>query len=232
MISTFTVIDFAFIAVLLIFGLIGFGLGITRMVLGIAGWIGAVVLTFYVYISNGFNLFRPFVQHYIKDPFLSDLAIGVVIFAVLLIALGFVKRSVSGYVKNSALSGVDRSLGLLFGVFLAVVLLSSGFLAMHLIGKPQEWPPSLQTARSTGILTAAAKNMSELLPNALFENLGVNPDTVKNHLFNTPTSAETLVGHLSQPQPSRLKLKGDEENSRGYKKDQVTEMDRLFENYE
>jgi len=232
MISSFNMFDLALLAIIVVFGLIGFSFGITRMLLGIAGWVGAVFFTFYAYISNGFEFIHPFVRHYITDPFLSDLVIGVVLFVIFLMMLNFLNRSISTYIKKSILGGIDRSLGLLFGFTLAVGLLSSVFLVINLMSDPKNWPHAMQSARSATILTSSAKNISQLLPHSLLKNLGLNPEKIKNHPLNSSESSEKLVENLSRPQPSSLKQQEKGKKSQVYKKEQVTEMDQLFESHE
>ncbi|MBL0941175.1 MAG: CvpA family protein [Alphaproteobacteria bacterium] len=232
MISSFNTFDVAILAIIVIFGLIGFSLGITRMLLGIAGWVGAAFFTFYAYLSNGFKFIRPFVRRYITDPFLCDLVIGLVLFVVFLMILNFLNRSISTYVKKSILGGIDRSLGLLLGFTLAGGLLSSVFLMANLMSQPKDWPHAVQTARSVSILASLATSISKLLPPSILENLGLNPMKIQNNLSNNSTCSEKLVESLSRPQPSRLKQKEEGKKSQDYKKEQVTEMDRLFENNE
>jgi membrane protein required for colicin V production len=232
MISSFNMFDLGLLAIIVVFGLIGFSFGITRMLLGIAGWVGAVFFTFYAYLSNGFEFIHPFVGHYITDPFLSDLVIGVVLFVIFLMILNFLNRSFSTYIKKSILGGIDRSLGLLFGFTLAVGLSSSVFLVINLMSYPKDWPHAMQSARSVSILASSAKNISQLLPHSLLKNLGLNPEKINNHPLDSNESSEKLVENLSRPQPSSLKQQEKGKKSQVYKKEQVTEMDQLFENHE
>lgn len=232
MISSFNTFDVSLLAIIIVFGLIGFSLGVTRMLLGIAGWIGAVFFTFYAYLSNRFEIVRPFVRRYITDPFLSDLVIGVVLFVVFLMILNLLNRSISTYVKKSILGGIDRSLGLLFGFTLAGGLLSSLFLVINLMSQTKDWPQVMQTARSVSLLASLATSISKILPSEILENLGLNPTKIQSNLLNNSTSSEKLFENLSRPQPSSLKQKEEGKKSQDYKTEQVTEMDRLFENNE
>jgi hypothetical protein len=70
------------------------------------------------------------------------------------------------------------------------------------------------------------------LPHSLLKNLGLNPEKIKNHPLNSNESSEKLVKNLSRPQPSSLKQQEKGKKSQVYKKEQVTEMDQLFENHE
>jgi membrane protein required for colicin V production len=232
MITNFNTFDLALLTIIVIFGLVGFGFGITRMLLGIAGWSGAVFFTFYAYVSNGFDFIRPSIKPYITDPLLMDLVIGVGMFIFFVIILGFLNRSISTYIKKSILGSVDRSLGLLFGFSLAVCLLSFAFLLTNLLSHPKDWPHVMRSSRSVHILAFSVKGISRLLPKGLLENLGLDPEKITTQSLNKTESLENFVKNLSRPLPSSLKQKEDDKKSHDYKKEQVTEMDRLFENNE
>jgi len=155
-----TWVDGVVLAVLLISAGLAYFRGMVREVLGIGAWIGAVVLAILALPATD-----PFVARYVQPDWLATgLAIGAV-FLVVLVILKILIHWIAGKVQRSALGGVDRALGLVFGLargaFIVVLAYIVGTLAMP---ASERWPEEVQQARSLPLAADAARWMVEQLP--------------------------------------------------------------------
>jgi len=193
----FNTIDIVVLVILAISAAVGVARGFTREILGIGGWIGAFFISLY-----GMILVRPFVMKYIHDAFVADVISGITLFIIALIALTIISRRISQRIKSGALGGLDRSLGVVFGVIRGGVLLSLAYLAFSFfMPNHEKWPKPLQTARSTPFIVEAGDWLRGLVPNDAIKNLGLKKDRFKNRAKPSEFPSDNLVHSLSRPEP-------------------------------
>jgi len=226
MIPHFSPVDIIALLLLLISGAIGVARGLTREVLGVLGWIGAATVAFF-----GSATMTPYVSLYIKHPLLAQLVGGATLFTIALVLLTLLNRSLSGYIKGSALGGIDRSLGLLFGLGRAGALIVAALFCVSLLWKPAKWPDSLRSAHATKYAASGILWLHRWLPSSLvkrFEEEAMK-ETLAN--FTQKVTTEALLENLSQPQPSAQKDEKPRPKSppTGYQKEQIEELDKLLE---
>ena len=106
-----TWVDLVVFGFLAISGLLAFVRGLVREVLGIGAWIGAVAAGF-----MALPQMRKMVSTWFSTPEWVDPVSFIVIFLITLIMLMLIARIIGGAVRRSALGGVDRTLGLVFGL--------------------------------------------------------------------------------------------------------------------
>lgn len=139
-----TWVDGVVLAVLLLSAGLAYFRGAVREVLGIGAWVGAVIVA--VWFEPAV---RPLAMRYVQPDWLATgIAIGAV-FLVVLIVLKILIAWVAGHVQRSALGGVDRALGFVFGLvrgaFVVVLAYIVGGLAMP---AAERWPEEVRQARS------------------------------------------------------------------------------------
>ncbi len=210
-------LDLAVIAAVVVAGLLGLWLGVVRVLLGIGSWIGATLLTVY-----GMPLLRPTARGWIESPFLADLAAGAVVFAAGLVILTVLTHLVAERIRGSALGAVDRSLGLVVGLALGIVVASGSYLVVErLLVAPHrgsEQPEWLRASRTVPLLAFSARFMISLLPPEW------RPAGVADAAAAPPPDAGAEAERLMTPVPQNP---GTKDRS-GYSKDERREMDRLF----
>ncbi len=153
------VFDIGVIAVLLVSALLAYARGFVHEVLSVAGWIGAILATFY-----GFPYLKPYARQIISIDLAADLAAGVVIFVVSLAALSVLSRSISRRVKDSALGALDRSLGFLFGLARGVLVVCIAYIGLELIIPRDDQPKWIAEARSMELVLPGADLLTSLIP--------------------------------------------------------------------
>lgn len=152
-------VDLSLIAIIALSMVMGLMRGATREVLGIAGWGGAFMTVFY-----GLPLCRPLGRHYIHNPMVADAVVGGVLFILSLAVFIILSRLISSGIKGSALNGLDRSLGLVFGFGRGVVLVSLFYLSLGFFYPETAFPPSVQNAHFIAWVKQGALALKYIIP--------------------------------------------------------------------
>jgi membrane protein required for colicin V production len=137
-------VDLAIPGVLLLSALAGFARGLVREVLGIGAWVLALL------VASPWGVFPevlPVVRRHVADPNIADLATFLVIFLPTLLVLWIVARAISGRVQRSALGGLDRTFGLLFGLARGALIVVAAYIVAGLVIPVERWPQPVLQAR-------------------------------------------------------------------------------------
>jgi membrane protein required for colicin V production len=129
-------------------------------VLSVGAWIGAAIAGIAAEPRT-----KPFAAQYVEPDWLATgVAIGAV-FLLVLVILKIVTAWIAGRVQRSMLGGVDRALGLVFGLargaFVVVLAYIAGGLAMP---APERWPEPVRQARSLPLVSDGARWLVERMP--------------------------------------------------------------------
>ena len=184
-----TWVDLAVIGVLVISALLAFLRGFVSEVLAIGAWIGAGLAALWAG-----PLARPQIEiwmdQWVKMPALvTPVAFGVV-FVVSLIVLLVLSRWIGELVSNSVLSGVDRSLGLVFGLIRGAVLVICAYIGTGMLIPMEKWPPAVLDARLLPLAYRGAVVVVKALP-----------EKYQPHLAAPPEGRETTAADLSRATP-------------------------------
>lgn len=179
----------------LLFIIIGVVRGFTNDVLSLMTWVGAFFVT-----SAAFPFLQPVIRQYIMEPFFADIVLGFLVFVLSLIVLVWIAKGISGMVRKSMLSGLDRTLGILSGFFRASILVTGLYFAALMFWKPGATPAAFQEARLVPFVNMNAKLVHRfLIPGDFF------PKRLLTHMYGdekitkTEPSTEDLVKSLSSP---------------------------------
>lgn len=208
-------LDIGVIAIVLIAGLVAFSMGFVRVVLALSGWVGAAFATMY-----GFQYVKPFARQWISPGFLADAAAGLSIFIATLVVLTVISHAIGRQVRNSGLSALDRSLGLVFGLFLGAVIVSLGYISIGSVtdlskdsAKQPEW---IRSARSKPWLQWGASQLQALAP----------PE-FRGSTNNVPSGQDESLDRFNKLNEPETR-KAAEQKRQGYSNQERREMDRLI----
>jgi membrane protein required for colicin V production len=162
-----TLVDVAVLAVMILSGLLAFSRGLIREVLSIGAWVGAGV-----FAVAGLPTIRPWLEPHMPSAEWTDPAGYIILFLVSLIILSVIAKAIGGAVRSSVISGVDRSLGLLFGFARGAVLAVAAYILACLAIPPDRWPQPVLESRSllyiyNGAVWAARQFPPEYRPTVL-----------------------------------------------------------------
>ena len=161
------VLDLAAIGVIV--GSVAWGIwrGFTREVMSLAGWVLAFVAANSVAGPLGDML-----PASMASPEARVLIAFVVIFVLVLIAAAIVGNALSKFLKAAGLSGVDRTLGGLFGLARGIIILLAFTLVAGLTALPRQ--PLWKESVVAGMATRTVVQLTSWLPPALEKRLKYN----------------------------------------------------------
>ena len=136
-----TWVDFVVLAVLAVSALLAFVRGLVREVLGLAAYIGAIFAGVWA-----LPRIRPQFQTWLgHSPWVDPVAFAVV-FVITLIVLVLISRWISALVRASPIGGLDRTLGLVFGLLRGAALAIIAYIGAGMVVPVVRWPePVLQS---------------------------------------------------------------------------------------
>jgi len=154
-----TWVDLAVLGLLAVSALLAFLRGFVREVLGIGAWVAAALVA-----TWAFPFARPKFREWLGAPDLVDPATFASVFTVTLLALLLISHWVGTLVRGSLLGGLDRTLGLLFGIARGAALVVFAYIAVGLVVPADHWPESVVRARSLPFAYAGAAWLVAQLP--------------------------------------------------------------------
>jgi membrane protein required for colicin V production len=177
--------DLAILGVLALSALLAFFRGFVREVMGVGAWVGAIVLGFW---------FAPFVEPRLETwihakEFAYPAAVAIV-FVIALVVFSVISGWMGALARGSALGGVDRTLGIVFGLARGAVVLIFCYVAAGLVTLPQDWPEPIRDARLLPYVYEGAQQAVAMLP------AGYHP-----HLVAPPVTQPPSLNDLLQPAP-------------------------------
>ena len=156
-------LDLAVLAVIAVSAAFAFARGFVREALSIAAWGGAIAITLY-----GYGPALIIAENHIRTKLLAQFIAGAGLFLSGLIILTIITGLIARRVRMTALSPIDRTLGLLFGLFRGAVLVSFAYLALMIaLPKTSDWPNWVKDAKSKPFLQEGADMLRNLLPPSL-----------------------------------------------------------------
>ena len=180
-----TWVDLVILAVLVISALLAFMRGLVREVLGLAAWVGAIFVGVWTLPRA-----RPQLQQWLgQSPWVDPVTFAVV-FLLALIVLLLISRWISALVRGSVLGGVDRTMGLVFGLMRGAVLVILAYIGMGMVVQVDRWPDVVLKAESMWPVYQGARWVVERLP------VDFRP-----RLYPPPLGHETTAAALMQAIP-------------------------------
>ena len=152
-------VDLAAIGVLAISALLAFMRGFVREVLGIAAWLGAGL-----FAASCFHFVQGRFRLWIENPDIADPVAFAVLFIAALLAFSLIANAISGIARMSFLSGIDRTLGMVFGLARGAALVAFAYIVLGLLTPPDRWPDPVLQARFLPLAYEGAAWGVNLLP--------------------------------------------------------------------
>ena len=152
-------VDIVVISVIGLSTLLAFVRGFVREVLGIGSWVAAGLFSVWAY-SYAVDTFRG----WISEPDVADVACFGVLFAAALLLLSVVSGMIGGLVRSSGLGGIDRTLGLVFGLVRGAGVVVLAYIVVGMAVPLDRWPDAVQEARTLPYIYQGAALAVQLLP--------------------------------------------------------------------
>ena len=216
-------VDLAVLVVIALSAVFAFARGFVREALSIAAWVGAVIIALY-----GFRFAYAVAVRFVTTPLLADLVAGVGLFLISLIGLTILTGFLARFVHSSALSPIDRTLGLIFGVVRGAVLVSLAYLVLDISVPQTDRPGWLRDAKSEPLLAQGAGLLRGMLPESLQIKSASAIDDAQRALGQAQAAHDAMRA-LSNP-AAALPPKPAEAPMPAYKPAERRDLDRLIDN--
>jgi membrane protein required for colicin V production len=193
-------VDLGVLGIVAISAVLGLSRGFVREMLGLGAWL----LALYGAWRWGPALL-PVANSTIGNPDLASVAAYGGTFVVLVIVLSLLANLVGRAVRVSALGGLDRTLGLVFGLARGALVVTAGYILLGaLLPHTDAWPPQVKQARTIPFLFDGATWIANRLPERVRPAVAPPPGTA-------PTTAAELMqltpaGGARDPRPPHPQL--------------------------
>ena len=213
----FYTFDYIIAGIIVVSGILAFLHGFIREVLSISSWIGAGAVSI-----KGYPIAREVATAYIPSPLVADIAAGALVFVGAFLVLAIIARTISRALENAdGLGPINRSFGLLFGLFRGGLIVTVAYLALSWTIPKNDHPGWITEAKMTPMLQEASAMLEQMLPRG-WQAKGRNAAQKAEEATRT---ADTLR-RLNTPVPTG----GDHDASGVYKNDQRKALDDLIRN--
>jgi len=133
--------------------------GFMRSLLSFSKWLLALIIT--IILVPKFN---PWVQDYIESKFIADIGLGVFIYIVSLFIIINIGKAINSAVTWSGLGSVDKTFGLIFGIFKGYVICVCIFSLLNWFYPHQKWPLKAEGTYSFEIIYKGSKFLIDEFP--------------------------------------------------------------------
>ena len=135
--------------------------GFMLSLLSFSKWVLALIIT--IILVPKFN---PIVEDYIDSQFVTDIGLGIFIYIVSLFIIINLGKILGNVVTYTGLGSVDKSFGLLFGVFKGYVICVCMFSLINWFYPHEKWPVKGEGTYSFNIIYKGSMFLVEEFPNS------------------------------------------------------------------
>tara|TARA_B100001123_G_C14898851_1_gene862953 strand:+ start:137 stop:685 length:549 start_codon:yes stop_codon:yes gene_type:complete len=135
--------------------------GFMMSLLSFSKWLLALIIT--IILVPKLN---PWIQDYIESKFVTDIGIGIFVYIVSLFVIINIGKAISKAVTYTGLGSVDKSFGLMFGVFKGYIICVCIFSLFNWFYPHKNWPIKTDDTYSFQIIYKGSKFLVDEFPNS------------------------------------------------------------------
>ncbi len=144
-------VDLVVLGVVGLSGVLAFIRGLLREVMGVGAWIVAYYVAWRYY-----PVLEPKFTEWLSDPDMVEPAAIGMMFVATLIVLSVVANMLDGMARGPALGGINRTLGMVFGLARGAALVVFAYILAGIVVDVGNWPDPVIQARSLPLAYAGA----------------------------------------------------------------------------
>ena len=133
--------------------------GFMKSLLSFSKWLLALIIT--IILVQKLN---PWVQDYIESEFVADIGLGIFIYIISLFLIINIGKAISKAVTWSGLGSVDKTFGLIFGIFRGYVICVCVFSLLNWFYPHQKWPLETEDTYSFKIIYKGSEYLIDEFP--------------------------------------------------------------------
>ena len=135
--------------------------GFMKSLFSFSKWLLALIIT--IILVPKLN---PWVQDFIESKFIGDVGLGVFIYIVSLFVIINIGKTISKLFTWTGLGSVDKTFGLVFGVFKGYVICVCVFSLLNWFYPHQKWPIETQNTYSFEMIYKGSEFLVDEFPNS------------------------------------------------------------------
>lgn len=232
-------LDVIILIVVAISALIALNRGLVKEVLSIVGWVLATMAIIYL-----LPVCLPFTKKFVASGILAGILTALMIFVLFFVIWIYSTSQVIGKIRTSKLNGLDRLLGLFFGVMRAFLLVVLFNIMVSWIIPEDKQAAVLTESKYYQLAGSFAKPLEEMIPQETLDlikektkSLSAEEDeeTEEDEKTAEKDEAVELFEKLAQPRIKKAvkdKSKQLKEEITGYHQSERSDLDRLIESVE
>lgn len=232
-------LDVIILIVVAISALIALNRGLVKEVLSIVGWVLATMAIIYL-----LPVCLPFTKKFVASGILAGILTALMIFVLFFVIWIYSTSQVIGKIRTSKLNGLDRLLGLFFGVMRAFLLVVLFNIMVSWIIPEDKQAEVLTESKYYQLAGSFAKPLEEMIPQETLDlikektkSLSAEEDeeTEENEKPAEKDEAVELFEKLAQPRIKKAvkdKSRQLKEEITGYHQSERSDLDRLIESVE
>ena len=151
--------DIVFIFILIYFVIQCFVKGFTLSLISFMKWVLSTIITI-ILVPKA----QPLVGEYVKSDFVNNIGIGIVIFVFTLFVTILIGKVLGKALTWTGVGSIDKTFGLLFGVFKGYVVSVCIFSILNWFYPYQNWGISAEDAFSFNLINKGSKMLIEEFP--------------------------------------------------------------------
>ena len=135
--------------------------GFMRSLLSFSKWLLALIIT--IVLVPKLN---PWIQGFMESKFVADIGLGIFIYIISIFLIINIGKAINKAVTWSGLGSVDKTFGLVFGIFKGYVICVCVFSLLNWFYPHQKWPIETEDTYSFQIIYKGSNFLIEELPNS------------------------------------------------------------------
>ena len=135
--------------------------GFMKSLLSFSKWLLALIIT--IILVPKIN---PWVQDFIESKFIADVGLGIFIYIVSLFVIINIGKTISKLFTWTGLGSVDKTFGLVFGVFKGYVICVCVFSLLNWFYPHQKWPIETRNTYSFEMIYKGSEFLIKEFPNS------------------------------------------------------------------
>lgn len=227
-------LDIIILIVIGISALIALSRGLVKEVLSIVGWVLGTMAVIYL-----LPVVMPFAKTHIANGYIAGAVSSICILVLFFVLWIYLTAGIIGKIRTSKLNGMDRMLGLFFGIIRAFLLIVLFNILVNWTIPAENQSEALTESKYFKIAGNFAKPLQDLIPEETMklirEKAKFAAPQEENKKEEEKSDSDDLFERLTQPKIEKAakdKTEAIKEDFGGYKENERDNLDRLIENME
>ncbi len=223
-------LDVFILIIILISALIALNRGLMKEVLSIIGWFLGIVAVIYL-----LPYVQPLMENHVESETMAVISSSFAILIVFFVVWIYLTAIVIGKVRDSKLSGMDRVLGLFFGILRAFLLIILFNILIGWIIPEESQPEVFKQSKYFQLAGSFAEPIEKLIPQSARDKVHMQVSIEKEVApgVELESDLDDLFEKLTRPQIKQKNKQADKEDQTvGYNKSEQKSLDRLIETIE